>query len=138
MPLGEKISEDKWRATGFTIKSTGPEGVSVEISYTGESKGFGRMAGVDGTYMGTALGLQKPNGVVIVISDQGILSTKNGETIVFKAQGGAGRQGGTSATIYTFMTASPKLSWVNDTVFLREGEGGHNLQEGTGAFYEWK
>jgi hypothetical protein len=42
LALGEELAEEKGKAIGMSIKSVGPEGMTIEVSTAGEAKGFGR------------------------------------------------------------------------------------------------
>jgi hypothetical protein len=137
VPFGDKLWEDTGKASGVTIKSVGPDGVNIEVNYAGEYKGFGTLP--DGTFIGTANILQKPNGMNLE-TDQGVLTTKDGEVVVYKGSGTGKAEGGKSRrlTTYTCMTASQKLGWLNGSILVREGDGDTGLPTFRGTAYEWK
>jgi hypothetical protein len=41
-------------------------------------------------------------------------------------------------TTATLKTTSPKLSWINTSVFAFEGEGDFSTMEVVGKIYEWQ
>ncbi len=136
MPFGEKLWGDTGKTTGATIRSVGPDGVNIEVNYAGEYKGFGTLS--DGTFMGTANLVEKLDGMAVG-THQGMITTKDGEVIVYKGAEAGKTEDGKSRTVatFTFMTASQKLGWLNGSIILREGES-----IGTGGFrgtaYLWK
>ena len=89
--LGEKAWEDKGKITGISIQSIGPEGVSLEANYTGEAKGFERFPDV--TFVGTTSIMQKPNSISLG-NDRGIMTTPDGEAVVYMGQFTGKREGG--------------------------------------------
>jgi hypothetical protein len=139
LAVGEKLFESKQKSTGFAVKSVGPEGVTVEQSWAGEFKGYGRAQGLSGTIMGTGTYVQAPMGPIHGTA-HGILTTKDGEAIVIRSHGVGKIEGtkGKFAVLTTYMTTAPKLSWLNNTVSLDEGEGDTNFQEFTLTGQEWK
>ncbi len=137
MTIGEKTGEDQGKSTGVTIKGTGPDGVTIEVNYAGESKGFGRFP--DASFVGTVTVVQGPAGVSRS-SNQGLLTTKDGETIVYRGYG-TGKSGGIKTKtidLLTLMTASPKYAWMNDVILVREGEATPDFREFKGTVHEWK
>ncbi len=127
--------EYKSRETSVT-KSTGPEGVTEESNYEGELKGFGRFP--SGKFVGTGTSLHRPAGVTTG-SDQGVLTTTDGETVASKDFGIGKDEAGKhrAAGVIFFMTTSQKYSWLNGAIMFWEGESGPDLTySGTG--YEWK
>jgi len=137
MALGEKVGEDRGTGTGVTVKSTGPEGVTIEVNYMGEVKGSGRFP--DANYVGTLTVVQAPSGISRS-TNQGLMTTKDGETIVFKGFS-TGKSGGVKTkdvTLLTFMTGSQKYAWMNDLILVREGEATPDFKEFKGITHEWK
>ena len=139
MNLGEKLFEDKNKTTSNTIKSVGPEGVTIELSWVGELKGHGRLSGIDGREMATGTYTQAPNGIATGHS-QGIVTTKEGDMVTWR-EIGTGRNdasGGNFVGIITFMTTSRRLEWLNGVVAIYEGRGPPGYQEWSGTAQEWK
>ncbi len=131
--------EESQRNTGITIKSVGAEGVTTEQNFVGEAKGFGRLQGLDWRDVGTATNLRRPDGVGLA-NAQGLMTTRDGEMVVWKAVGGGKVGGGKPrfAGVVTFATASQKLSWMNGLVVFVEGESTPDFQETKVVGYEWK
>ena len=124
MPLGEKLFEDTNKTTANTIKSVGPEGVTIEVSWMGDVKGVGRLSGVTGKSMASGTYTQGPNGIAAGHS-QGILTTAQGDMVVWKING-TGRNdpsGGNFIGMLTFMTTSQRLAWLNGVIAVYEGRG---------------
>ena len=134
MALGEKVEEEKGRLTGMSIKSIGPEGVTVEASFVGEAQGFGRYA--SGRNMATETIIQGPK--TTRSSGQGVFVTKDGESLpwhmntIGKYAGDRRRLVG----IATFSTLSQKYAWVNDELFLLDMSISSDLSEYTATVYE--
>ncbi len=137
MALGEKVGEDHGTGTGVTIRSTGPEGVTIEVNYMGEVKGSGRFP--DGNYVGTLTVLQAPSGISRS-TNQGLLTTKDGETIVYRgfSTGKAGGVRTKDVGLLTFTTMSQKYAWMNEAILLREGDASPDFKEFKGTSHEWK
>jgi hypothetical protein len=139
LALGEKVFESKQKATATAVKAVGPEGVTIEQSWTGEVKGLGRAQGLIGTITGTGTYVQTIGGSARG-SAQGLIITKEGETVVYKTNGVGKTEGnkGKFAALTTYMTVSPKLSWMNNLVTLDEAEGNPTFTEFTLTGQEWK
>jgi len=136
MALGEKISEEKGKLTGMSIKSVGAEGVTIEASFVGENQGFGRYPG--GRNMATGTILQGPK--TSRNTGQGVFVTKDGESLpwhlssISKSVGDRRRVLG----IATFNTLSQKYAWMNDGLYLVDFDFSADLSEYTAVLYEWK
>lgn len=142
MAIGEKLWEGKGKTAGpGLIKSVGWEGVTSEYSWTAQVKGVGRAKGIDGSIHVTAVMKMAPKGVP-ASKDQGIFMTMSGDMGVLKGfdlmkmtAGGNPRAVG----LWTFMTTSEKLSWMNDLVALVTFEALDPMwNESNIAIYEWK
>jgi len=136
--LGQKLFEEQFRPAGGAIKSIGSEGVETEFSITSEITGFGKAEGITGTNMGTLRTLAQPSGIGTG-TGLGVM-TLNGETVTWKLRFAArsSAAGVKYVCTATFMTMSQKLSWLNETICVVEGESGADLtQPGTNVFYEW-
>jgi len=136
MPLGEKVAEEKGKATGMSIKSIGPEGTTIEISTAGEVKGFGRHP--SGRSMATQTVLEGPS--TSRATGQGVLATTDGESLPWHAYGIGRTVGGRAKGIYvlTFSTHSQKYAWMNDALFVVDAEISADLSEFSTTNYEWK
>jgi len=136
MVLGEKIAEEKGKLTGMSIKSIGPEGVTIEANFVGETQGFGRFP--SGRGMATATILQGPK--TSRSTGQGVFVTKDGESIPWhmSAIGKSAGDRRRSVGIATFSTLSQKYAWVNDELFLLDMSISSDLSEYTATVYEWK
>jgi hypothetical protein len=136
--LGEKLFEEKGASTSQAIKSIGPEGITLEGNFGGEIKGSGRMKGVDGRYMATAIATQK--GALVIGTFQGVFTTNKGETVTIKGHGTGKTQKGKfrGANIATFNTDSRRLSLMNSTISFWEVTADPKFLEFSGIAYEWK
>jgi len=140
--IGEKLWEGKGKTavTGL-IKSVGVDGVTSEYSWTAQVKGMGRAKGVDGTINVTAVMMMPPKGVP-GSKDQGIFMTMSGDMGVLKGfdlmkmtTSGNPRAVG----LWSFMTMSEKLGWMNDLVALVTFEALDPMwNESNITIYEWK
>jgi hypothetical protein len=120
MVLGEKLWEGKGKGNPGFIKSVGMEGVVSIYSWMADVKGMGRAAGIDGNIHVTAKSMMPPKGVGGA-KDQGVFMTMTGDMGVLKGfdlmkmtMGGKP----TSVGLWSFMTMSEKLSWMNDVIAL--------------------
>lgn len=138
MGLGEKLFEEKGTVTWQAIKSIGTEGVTSESNLVGEIRGFGRLKGVDGKYMATAVTTQK--GAITRGSFQGVLTTNGGETVTIKGFGTAKIDKGAfrGANIVVFNTDSRKLSWMNGSIAFWEVTAEAKSLEFRGVAFDWK
>lgn len=139
MAIGEKLFEWKGKTTGVTVKSVGPDGVTTERNSAAEFRGFGRAEGVSGRAIATTTAVgQQPR--PFRVSGYGLITTKDGETVVVKSSAFSKREGGRLKIvgISTYMTTSAGLSWLNDLITLDEGEADITGQEFTITSYEWK
>jgi hypothetical protein len=136
MVLGEKVGEEKGKATGMSIKSIGPEGMTIEVSFVSEVKGFGRYSG--GRNMGTLTVIQGPS--THKTAGQGIFVTTDGESLPWHVVGTGKRVGGRDRGIglVTFSTRSQKYAWVNDGLYVLDSEASPDFSEFSDISYEWK
>ena len=137
--VGEKLWEQRGRATGVTIKSVGPEGKRVEQTSVREFKGFGRAQGVDGKITVTVEILQEAD-TTAAGTGRGFATTNDGETIVWKyAMVGVGEpsKGVRALGVAVLSTASMKYSWMNGLIVVAESTLDALGQE-VQNIYEWK
>jgi hypothetical protein len=136
MALGEKATEEKGKATGMSIKSVGPEGVTFELSFVSEIKGIGRFP--SGRSMGTITAVQGSN--THKATGQGVFVTTDGESLPWHMLD-IGRQVGSRvkcASLVTYSTRSQKYGWMNDVLHVLDGDAPVDLSEFTTTGYEWK
>jgi hypothetical protein len=136
--LGEKLWEEKGKATGVSVKSVGPEGVHMEENFASEVKGLGRFP--SGRNMGTINYVARPDGFSSG-TGQGIFTAQDGDSVVWKCLAfgkpeAAGKD--KSIAIIQFMTTSQKLSWMNSFLIVYESIGDMKTMEFSGTGYEWK
>ncbi len=143
MVVGEKLWEGKGKSAGAgNIKSVGMEGLTSEYSWTAEVKGVGRAKGIDGNIHVTAIMNSPPKGVAAT-KDQGIFMTTHGEMGVLKGSDlmKMPSPGGkpTAVGLWSFMTMSEKLGWMNDLVALVTFEALDPMwMESIITIYEWE
>jgi hypothetical protein len=141
MVLGEKLWEGKGKSagTGF-IKSVGMEGVTSEYSWTVELKGYGCAEGLDCNIHVTAISSTPPKGLMTA-KDQGVLMTMTGDMAIAKGYDLSkmveGK--GVSAGLWSFMTMSEKLNWMNDLIAVVTIQALDPMwQEFKMTIHEWK
>lgn len=142
MVLGQKLWEGKGKSGGQGfIKEISAEGVTSMFTWAVQLKGYGPAKGMDGSLNVTAVSTNAPKGVAVAW-DKGILMLTNGDMAVAKGYDLMKMVMGknpTSVGLYTFMTMSEKLGWLNDTIALVTFEASDMMwQEFTLTIYEWK
>jgi hypothetical protein len=119
MVLGDKLWEGKGKSAGpGFIKSVGMEGVTSMYSWNAQLKGMGCAEGVDGNLNVTAFAMTPPKGIATA-KDQGMFMTATGDMAVVKGVDLMKMTPGSnpsSVGLWTFMTMSEKLSWLNDLI----------------------
>jgi hypothetical protein len=117
--IGKKLWEGKGKSTGpGTIKSITAEGVTSEYSWSAQVKGIGCAEGAHGNIHLTAIGKNPPKGVYSE-TDQGIFMTATGDMCVIKGYGLMKMvmgQNPKAVSLWSFMTMSEKLGWINDLI----------------------
>ncbi len=136
--LGEKLLEEKGKVTSQTIKSRGTEGVTSESIFVGDIEGFGRLKGVVGKYMATAITTQKD--AITRGSFHGVMTTNDGEAVTMQGFGtGRGEKNKfRGANLVVFSTDSQKLSWMNRIIAFWEVTADAKSLGFIGIAYEWK
>ena len=142
MVLGQKLWEGKGKSVGAgLIKSVGMEGIVSEYSWMAQVKGMGCAEGLDGNINVTAVSKTPPKGVGKA-KDQGIFVMTSGDMCVLKGFDLLKMPtGGNPAAVglWTFMTQSEKLNWMNDPIALVTFEAQDpTWMESTITVYEWK
>jgi hypothetical protein len=141
MVLGQKLWEGKGKSGGAGfIKSIDMNGVTSVFTWSVQLKGMGTAKGVDGNLNVTAKSMMPPKGVSAA-KDQGILMTSTGDMAVVKGFDLMKMMGPNPASVglYSFMTMSPKLAWMNDLIALVTFEALDPMWETFNmTIYEWK
>ena len=142
MVLGEKLWEGKGKSAGpGFIKYVGMDGVTMMYSWMADVKGMGRAKGVDGNLNVTAKSMTPPKGVAAA-KDQGMFRTMTGDMAVLKGfdlmkmtMGGKPA----SVGLWSFMTMSEKLGWLNDVIAVVVFEALDPMwMEFNVTIHEWK
>jgi hypothetical protein len=142
MVLGEKLWEGKGKSAGpGFIKYIGMDGVTMMYSWMADMKGMGRAKGVDGNLNVTAKSMTPPKGVAAA-KDQGMFRTMTGDMAVLKGfdlmkmtMGGKPA----SVGLWSFMTMSEKLGWLNDVIAVVVFEALDSMwMEFNVTIHEWK
>lgn len=119
MVIGDKIFEGKGKSTGPSyIISMSAEGVESMFAWTAQLKGVGKAKGIEATLNNTAKSMTPPKGVAAA-KDKAMLFTMAGDMAVargldlMKMLPG---QNPSSVGLWTFMTMSEKLGWLNEVI----------------------
>lgn len=142
MAIGEKLWEGKAKSAGpGAIKYVGAEGVVSEYSWMAQMKGMGRAKGADLNINVTAISKMRPKGVP-KSKDQGMFMTATGDMGVLKGLDLMKMTMGSNPKavgLWTFMTTSEKLGWMNDLIALVTFEALDPMwNESNVTIYEWK
>ncbi len=142
MVLGEKIFEGKGKSTGPSyIKSINADGVVSMFAWTAQLKGMGKAKGVEATLNVTAESMTPPKGVAAA-KDKAMLFTMAGDMAVAQGMDLMKMVPGakpSSVGLWTFMTMSEKLSWLNDVIAVVTFEAQDPMwMEFNVAISEWK
>ncbi len=116
--LGEKLWEGKGKSAGpGFIKYVGMEGVASMYTWTAQLKGMGRAKGADLNLNATGKSWMAPKGVGKA-KTQGVFMTATGDMGVFKGTDLSKMMGTKPGAVglYSFMTTSEKLGWMNDMI----------------------
>lgn len=120
MVLGEKLWEGKGKSAGpGFIKYVGMEGVVSMYSWNAQVKGMGRAKGMDITINATGKSMTPPKGIGKA-KTQAVFMNMSGDMGVAKGVDLMKMVGGKPASVglWTFMTMSEKLGWMNDIIAL--------------------
>lgn len=137
--MGQKLFEGKGKSGASFIKSVSMEGIKQVYSWTAQVKGVGRAQGVDCFISVTARGMTPPKGLGAA-KDQGIFRTSAGDMGILRGFDVAKMVEGknTSVGLWTFMTASDKLMWLNEVAAIVVFESLDAMwQEFKIEIYEW-
>ena len=140
MAIGEKLWEGKGKSGASFIKSVGMEGVTSMYTWTAMMKGMGKAKGVDANLNVTGFSMTPPKGLA-GSKDQGMLMTMTGDMAVVKGYDLMKMEMGKmpkSLGLWSFMTMSEKLAWINNTIFLVTFEALDPMwMEMNVAIWEW-
>jgi hypothetical protein len=137
--LGQKLFEGKGKAGPSFLKNISMDGVKQMYTWTAQVKGMGRAQGAECFISVTAKGMTPPKGLG-VSKDIGLFRTTTGEMGTIKGFDVAKMMGDKpmSVGLWTFMTMSDKLGWLNDVIAIATFEGVDPMwQEFNIAIYEW-
>jgi hypothetical protein len=137
--LGQKLFEGKGKSGPGFIKWVGMEGIAQIYSWTANVKGMGKAAGAECMISVTAKSMTPPKGVGLA-KDQGILRTTTGEMGVIKGMDMAKMAEGKTVSVglWSFMTSSEKLAWMNDLIAIVEFQALDPMwQDFNLTIYEW-
>jgi len=142
MVIGEKLWEGKGKSEGpGFIKSISMEGVKSMYSWSAEMKGMGKAKGIDGNIHVTAKMKSPPKGTTAA-KDQGIFMMMTGDMCIVKGFDLMKMAMGTNPTavgLWSFMTMSEKIAWLNNTVAIVTFEAQDSMwMESKITIYEWK
>jgi len=142
MPLGEKLWEEKSKSVGTRIVEISEKGIREQVSFVGEIRGLGKLAGKEGKTVGTNEHLRKLTEGVITGTAQGVLTLGN-ENVSFTAVG-LGKlmkkpllSASKIVVLIQFIDFPPTLSWMNHTLVIWEGDIDAKNQLITATAYEW-
>ncbi len=141
MAIGEKLWEGKGKGGASFIKSVGMDGVTSMYTWTAQMKGMGKANGIDANLNVTGMSMTPPKGIA-ASKDQGLLMTMTGDMGVIKGMSYMKMMMGknpTSVGLWTFMTMSEKLGWLNDTIAVVTFEAMDPMwMELNVTIWEWK
>jgi len=141
MAIGEKLWEGKGKSGASFIKSIDAEGVTQVYTWTAQMKGMGKAKGVDCNLQVTGKSITPPKGVA-ASKDQGMMMTMMGDMGVIRGMSLMKMTMGknpTSVGLWTFMTMSEKLAWLNDTIAIVTFEATDPMwTELNIVIWEWK
>lgn len=140
MALGQKLFEENGNITGFNITRVHPvEGMTMEVSFTSEVKGEGKVP--TGKNMGSGTMTQYPHGMVEANYQGSFMSNEGGDQFIWWAhekskvvEGGKVK----GLTMVRGFTHSQKLSWMNNLILALETEFDPASQKIKSIAYEWK
>lgn len=143
MPLGQKLWDETSKAVSKRFLDCSDRGIHAEISFVGEVKGCGRLAGIQGRIVGTDDFWERLTGEVSTGSACGVLALKD-EFIAFKALG-LGKLVKRSPvglekllSLLWVVDPPPEFSWMRSTLILWEAMTDPKSQTVTAAAFEWE
>jgi len=142
MAIGEKLWEGKAKSGPGFIKSVGMEGVTSIYTWTAPMKGMGKAKGVDVNMNVTGKSMMPPKGVAWS-KDQGMFMSMTGDMGIVKGVSMMKMMtpgtNPTSVGLWSLMSMSEKLGWINGAIFLVTFEALDPMwTEINIAIWEWK
>ena len=141
MAIGEKLWEGKAKSGPGFIKSVGMDGVTSIYTFTAKMMGMGKAKGVDCNLNVTGKSMTPPKGIGWS-KDQGMLMTMTGDMGIVKGVSMMKMEMGKNPTavgLWTFMTMSEKLGWLNNTITVVTFEATDPMwTELNITIWEWK
>ncbi len=142
MVLGEKLFEGKGKSEGPSyIKSINMEGINSMYAWSAQLKGMGKAKGTDLMLNVTAKSMMPPKGLSAA-KDQGMFMTATGDMGVVKGMDLMKMAPGakpTSVGLWSFMSMSEKLMWLNDIIAIVTFESADPMWMAFNiTIYEWK
>ena len=141
MAIGEKLWEGKGKSGAGFIKDIDMSGVTQVYTWTAQMKGYGKAAGVDANLNVTGKSMTPPKGLAWS-KDMGMMMTMTGDMAVVKGVSLMKMTMGKNPTavgLWSAMTMSEKMMWVNDTILLVTFEAMDPMwTEISVAIWEWK
>ena len=140
MALGEKLFfEESGKVVGFKVTKVHPvEGMTLEVSFTSEIKGFGKFPNCRNIGSGTIT--HYPHGAEDASYQGTMMTAEEGEQFMWwahekskLADGGKIR----GLVMVSGFTNSQKLSWMNDLIMALESEFDPAAQQFRTTAYEW-
>jgi hypothetical protein len=139
MALGEKLLEESGKVVGFKVTRVHPvEGMTMEVSFTSEVKGFGKFP--SGRNIGSGIMTQYPHGVVDASYQGTLMTAEEGEQFMWWAHEKSKLADGgkiKGMVIFSGFTNSQKLSWMNRLLVAGESEFDPAAQQFRVMGYEW-
>src|SRR3712207_1689772 len=124
MPRGQLLWEEESSAVARRIKDVSEKGLSEEVLFVGQKKGFGRMEGTEARIAGTDDYSAQPSGGIITGSAHGVMTFQDGEIATFKAIG-LGKpirqsplQTEQLVSLIYFIDPHPNHSWMLEYIIL--------------------
>jgi hypothetical protein len=139
MALGEKLFEESGKVVGFKVTKVHPvEGMTMEVSFTSEIKGFGKFP--SGRNIGSGTITHYPHGAEEASYQGTLMTAEEGEQFMWWAhEKGKVAEGGKikGIVILSGFTNSQKLSWMNSLVIAGESEFDPAAQQFRVTAYQW-
>jgi hypothetical protein len=139
MALGEKLFEESGKVVGFKVTKVHPvEGMTMEVSFTSEIKGFGKFP--SGRNVGSGTITHYPHGVEDASYRGTFMTAEEGEQFMWWVHNkGKVAEGGKikGIVIMSGFTNSQKLSWMNSLLTAGESEFDPAAQQFRVTGYEW-
>jgi hypothetical protein len=139
MAFGEKLFEENGKVVGFKVTKVHPvEGMTMEISFTAEIKGFGKFP--SGRNIGSGVTTLYPHGVEDTSLQGTFMTAEEGEQFMWwthkknkVAEGGKMK----GIVMVSGFTNSQRLSWMNRLLIAGEFESDPATQQFRVTGYEW-